>query len=183
LRRIAPRHWDASMAVLTPGPFNAAYYEHALMAEALGAAIVEGNELAVYDNVLFRHGGGELPRVDVLYTRGSAEGIGPLVFRGDSLLGVPGVISAWMHGNLALANAPGTGVADDKVIYQYVPAMIRYFLGETPILPNVPTHDLAEERQLRHVQQNLDSIVIKPVDASGGYGVIFGRHLTEARRE
>jgi uncharacterized circularly permuted ATP-grasp superfamily protein len=88
-----------------------------------------------------------------------------------------------MHGNLAIANAPGTGVADDKVIYQYVPAMIRYYLGETPILPNVPTHDLADERQLHHVQQNLDGMVIKPVDASGGYGVIFGKQLSGAQRE
>ena len=183
LRRIAPRQWDASMAVLTPGVFNAAYYEHALMAEALGASIVEGNDLTVYDNVLFRHREGELNRVDVLYTRVSAEWIDPLVFRGDSLLGIPGVISAWMHGNLAIANAPGTGVADDKVIYQYVPAMIRYYLGETPILPNVPTHDLADERQLRHVQANLDSLVIKPVDASGGYGVIFGKHLSSGQHE
>ena len=183
LRRIAPRQWDASMAVLTPGTFNAAYYEHVLMAEALGAAIVEGSDLTVYDNVLFRHRGGELHRVDVLYTRVSAEWLDPLVFRGDSLLGIPGVISAWMHGNLAIANAPGTGVADDKVIYQYVPAMIRYYLGETPILPSVPTHDLADERELRHVRDDLDHIVIKPADASGGYGVIFGKHLSSERRE
>ena len=183
LRRIAPRQWDASMAVLTPGTFNAAHYEHMLMAEALGATIVEGSDLIVFDNVLFRHHDGELDRVDVLYTRVSAEWIDPLVFRGDSLLGVPGVISAWMHGNLAIANAPGTGVADDKVIYQYVPAMIRYYLGETPILPNVPTHDLVDERQLRHVQENLDGIVVKPVDASGGYGVIFGKQLSSARRD
>jgi uncharacterized circularly permuted ATP-grasp superfamily protein len=183
LRRIAPRQWDANVAVLTPGPYNAAHYEHAMMAEALGAEIVEGTDLTVYDNVLFRHGRGELHRVDVLYTRVSAEWLDPLVFRGDSLLGVPGVISAWMHGNLAIANAPGTGVADDKVIYQYVPAMIRYYLGETPILPNVPTHDLADERQLHHVQQNLDGIVIKPVDASGGYGVIFGKQLSGVQRE
>jgi uncharacterized circularly permuted ATP-grasp superfamily protein len=183
LRRIAPRQWDASLALLTPGTYNAAYYEHALMAEALGAAIVEGSDLAVYDNVLFHHRGGELHRVDVIYTRVSAEWLDPLVFRGDSLLGVPGLISAWMHGNLAIANAPGTGVADDKVIYHYVPAMIRYYLGESPILPNVPTHDLADARHLRHVQENLDSIVIKPVDASGGYGVTFGRLLSRADRE
>jgi uncharacterized circularly permuted ATP-grasp superfamily protein len=182
LRRIAPRQWDASVALLTPGAYNAAYYEHELMAEALGATIVEGSDLTVYDNVLYRHGGGELHQVDVLYARVSAEWLDPLVFRPDSYLGVPGIISAWMHGNVSIANAPGTGVADDKAIYQYVPEMIRYYLGENPILPNVPTHDLSSPKQLKHVQTHLENMVIKPVDASGGYGVIFGKLLSQEQR-
>jgi len=179
LQRIAPRQWDASIVVLTPGRYNAAWYEHNLLAEGLGARLVEGRDLIVHeDEVWFRDEEGALVHVDVVYSRVNCEWIDPLVFRPDSLLGIPGLIEAWRRGNVALANAPGTGVADDKAIYPYVPAMIRYFLGEDPLLDNVPTYDVADDTQRRHVIANLDRMVLKPVDASGGYGIHFGRLLS-----
>ena len=182
LQRIAPRPWDASIAVLTPGPFNAAFYEHRLLAEAVGGVLVEGRDLVVRDDEVWRRTPDGLEPVDVIYSRVNADWLDPLVFRSDSLLGVPGLIDAWRRGNVAIANAPGTGVADDKAIYPYVPEMIRYFLGEEPVLPNVPTFDLTDAAQRQHVVNNLDGMVLKPVDASGGYGILFGSHLSAAER-
>jgi uncharacterized circularly permuted ATP-grasp superfamily protein len=184
LERIAPRPWAAEIAVLTPGPFNAAYYEHAMLAEGLGAALVEGRDLWVDDDQVYRRDvDGGYRHVDVIYSRVNSEWVDPLVFRADSMLGAPGIIEAWRRGNVALANAPGTGVADDKAVYPYVPEMIRYYLGEEPLLDNVATYDLTDAAQRSHVAANIDRIVFKPVDASGGYGIHFGRLMARAERE
>ncbi len=184
LQRIAPRQWDASLVVLTPGRYNAAYYEHQLLAQAIGGTLVEGRDLIVQEDEVWRQtpaGGHEL--VDVIYSRVNAEWLDPLVFRSDSLLGVPGLIEAWRRGSVALANAPGTGVADDKALYPYVPKMIRYYLGEAPILDSAPTYDITDDRQRQHVVANLERMVLKPVDASGGYGILFGDKLSAAESE
>ncbi|MHB8717722.1 MAG: circularly permuted type 2 ATP-grasp protein [Candidatus Dormibacteria bacterium] len=184
LERIAPRPWEADVVVLTPGPYNAAYYEHRMLAERMRATLVEGRELTVVEDEVYRSDPeGFVHRVDVIYSRVNSEWLDPLVFRSDSMLGAPGLIEAWRRGNVAIANAPGTGVADDKAIYPYVPAMIRYYLGEEPLLENVPSYDLADPAQRAHVLANLDSMVLKPVDASGGYGIHFGRLLSRERRE
>ena len=184
LQRIAPKPWRANIAVLTPGTYNAAFYEHRLLAEGLGAALVEGRDLIVHEDEVYRRAAdGTMEHVDVIYSRVNSEWIDPLVFRPDSMLGTPGIIEAWRRGNVALANAPGTGVADDKAIYPYVPAMIRYYLGEEPLIPNVPTYDVGDDVQRRHVVANLDRMVLKPVDASGGYGIHFGKLLSARERE
>jgi uncharacterized circularly permuted ATP-grasp superfamily protein len=183
LQRIAPRQWDANLVVLTPGRFNAAYYEHELLAEAIGGGLVEGRDLIVQEDEVWRRTDAGFERVDVIYSRVNAEWLDPLVFRPDSLLGSPGLIEAWRRGSVAIANAPGTGVADDKAIYPYVPAFIRYYLGEEPLIDNVATYDITDEQQRRHVIANIDSMVLKPVDASGGYGILFGRLLSTERRE
>jgi uncharacterized circularly permuted ATP-grasp superfamily protein len=184
LQRIAPRPWLADIAVLTPGPYNAAYYEHGLLAEGLGAALVEGRDLWVHDDQVYRRDAdGGSTHVDVVYSRVNSEWIDPLVFRSESMLGCPGIIEAWRRGNVALANAPGTGVADDKAIYPYVPEMIRYYLGEEPLLDNVATYDLTDRVQRSHVLASFDRIVFKPVDASGGYGIHFGRLMGRAERD
>jgi uncharacterized circularly permuted ATP-grasp superfamily protein len=184
LQRIAPRPWAATIAVLTPGVYNAAYYEHRLLAEGLGASLVEGRDLIVTeDEVYTRDADGLMVRIDVIYSRVNSDWVDPLVFRSDSMLGSPGLIEAWRRGNVALANAPGTGVADDKAIYPYVPAMIRYYLGEEPLIDNVPTFNVGDDVQRRHVVANLDRMVLKPVDASGGYGIHFGRLLGTRERE
>jgi uncharacterized circularly permuted ATP-grasp superfamily protein len=183
LQRIAPRPWEADIVVLTPGSYNAAYYEHRMLAERMGATLVEGHELIVSEDEVYRRDGeGEVQRVDVIYSRVTCEWLDPLVFRRDSLLGAPGIIEAWRRGHVAIANAPGTGVADDKAIYPYVPAMIRYYLGEEPLFDNVTTYDLGDAVQLEHVATNLDAMVLKPVDASGGYGIHFGRLMSAAER-
>ena len=184
LQRIAPRPWDATVAVLTPGTYNSAYYEHRLLALGLGAELVEGRDVIVHEDEVYRRDAeGGMERIDVLYSRVNSEWIDPLVFRRDSMLGSPGIIEAWRRGNVALANAPGTGVADDKAIYPYVPAMIRYYLGEEPLIDKVPTYDVGDDVQRRHVVARLDSMVLKPVDASGGYGLHFGRLLAADERE
>jgi uncharacterized circularly permuted ATP-grasp superfamily protein len=183
LQRIAPRQWDADIVVLTPGAYNAAYYEHRLLADEMNATLVEGHELIVVEDEVYRRDSeGVAQHVDVIYSRVNSEWLDPLVFRRDSMLGAPGLIEAWRRGNVAIANAPGTGVADDKVIYPYVPAMIRYYLGEEPLMDNVPTYDLTDERQRAHVVTNIGSMVLKPVDASGGYGLHFGRLMSSPDR-
>jgi uncharacterized circularly permuted ATP-grasp superfamily protein len=182
LQRIAPRPWEASIAVLTPGSYNAAFYEHRLLAEAIGGALVHGNDLVVHEEEVFRRTDAGLERVDVIYSRVNAEWIDPLVFRPDSMLGAPGIIEAWRRGNVAIANAPGTGVADDKAVYPYVPAMVRYYLDQDALLDNVPTFDVGEPVQRSYVIANLERMVLKPVDASGGYGIRFGKLLSAAER-
>ena len=183
LQRIAPRPWEASIVLLTPGPYNAAYYEHRLLAEEMGATLVEGRELIVSEDEVYRRDAdGAIQRVDVIYSRVNSDWLDPLVFRSESMLGAPGVIEAWRRGNVAIANAPGTGVADDKAIYPYVPAMIRYYLGEEPLIDNVPTYDLGDGRQRDHVIVHLEQMVFKPVDASGGYGIHFGRLASALER-
>jgi uncharacterized circularly permuted ATP-grasp superfamily protein len=183
LQRIAPRPWEAAIAVLTPGEYNAAYYEHRLLAEQMGATLVEGHELIVAEDEVYRRDpDGSIQRVDVIYSRVNSDWLDPLVFRSESMLGAPGLIEAWRRGNVAIANAPGTGVADDKAIYPYVPAMIRYYLGEEPLIDNVPTYDLGDDVQRTHVVVNIEKMVLKPVDASGGYGIHFGRLMSAKER-
>ena len=182
LQRIAPRPWEARIAVLTPGPYNAAFFEHRMLADAIGGVLVSGADLVVHEDEVYCRCDGGLERVDVIYSRVNAEWLDPLLFRPESLLGPPGLIEAWRRGNVAIANAPGSGVSDDKAIYPYVPAMVRYYLGEEPLIDNVPTYDISDDRQRRHVAAHLDRMVIKPVDASGGYGVAFGRLMSTAER-
>ena len=182
---LSPRPGDTPViAVLTPGPFNSAYFEHAHLAQQLGAQLVEGVDLVVDDDdVLLMRTVGGLVRVDVLYRRVDDLFLDPEVFRPDSVLGVPGVMRAWRAGNVAIVNAPGAGVADDKALYAYVPQLIRYYLGEDPILPNVPTYLCADDRQRSHVLAHLGEMVVKPANESGGYGVFIGPRSTRAERE
>ncbi|TMD98675.1 MAG: circularly permuted type 2 ATP-grasp protein [Chloroflexi bacterium] len=182
LERIAPRPWEARIAVLTPGPYNAAFFEHRMLADAIGGVLVSGDEIVVHEDEVYCRCASGLERVDVIYSRVNAEWLDPLLFRPESLLGPPGLVEAWRRGNVAIANAPGSGVADDKAIYPYVPAMVRYYLGEEPLIDNVPTYDISDDRQRRHVVAHLDRMVIKPVDSSGGYGVTFGRLMSAAER-
>jgi uncharacterized circularly permuted ATP-grasp superfamily protein len=175
-RSVMPR-----IAVLTPGIFNSAYFEHAFLAQQIGAELVEGDDLVVQDDdcVYIRtiHG---LEKVDVIYRRIDDQFLDPEVFRKDSKLGAKGLMRAWKAGHVALANAPGAGVADDKVVYAFVPDMIRYYLNEEPILPNVPTYLCSEPEQLNYVLAHLDELVVKPANESGGYGMLIGPHATRA---
>jgi len=172
---------DPEVVVLTPGIYNSAYFEHAYLAQRMGAELVEGGDLLVdTDDCVYMRTVAGLKRVDVIYSRINAEFLDPEALRPDSVLGVRGLIRAWRAGNVAIANAPGTGVADDKVVYAYVPAMIRYFLGEEPLLPNVPTHLCSDPDQLQYVLDHLPELVIKPANESGGYGMLVGPQATEA---
>jgi uncharacterized circularly permuted ATP-grasp superfamily protein len=170
------------VAVLTPGVHNSAYFEHAYLAQLMGAHLVEGSDLVVEDDAVFMRTVGGPVRVDVIYRRVDDLFLDPEVFRPDSTLGVPGLMRAWRAGNVALANAPGAGVADDKVVYAYVPALIRYYLGEDPLIPNVPTFLCSEPAQRRHVLAHLEELVVKPANESGGYGVFIGPQSTRAQR-
>ncbi|WP_250462730.1 circularly permuted type 2 ATP-grasp protein [Microbulbifer litoralis] len=184
LAAISPRHQrEPVMAVLTPGIFNSAYFEHAFLAQQLGAELVEGSDLLVGENdcVYMRTIDG-LEQVDVIYRRIDDLFLDPEVFRRDSVLGVPGLMRAWKAGNVALANAPGAGVADDKVVYAFVPDIIKYYLDQDPILENVQTYLCDDPKQREHVLKNIDSLVIKPANESGGYGMLIGPHATEKER-
>ncbi len=182
LASIAPRRETderPEIVVLTPGIYNSAYFEHSYLARTMGAELVEGGDLVIGDDdcVYLRSIDG-LRRVDVIYRRIDDTFIDPEAFRPDSMLGVPGIMRAWRKGNVALANAPGSGVADDKVVYSYVPEIIRYYLAEEPILPNVPTWRCSDEADLEHVLDNLADLVVKPANESGGYGMLIGPHAT-----
>ncbi len=167
------------IVVLTPGIYNSAYFEHAYLAQQMGAQLVEGSDLVVNDDdcVYMRTIEG-LEKVDVIYRRIDDDFLDPEVFRKDSTLGVPGLMRAWKAGNVSLANAPGAGVADDKVVYAYVPEMIRYYLNEEPILPNVETYLCDNPEHLEYVLEHLPELVVKPANESGGYGMIVGPHAT-----
>jgi len=181
LRAAAPSDVaDPTVAVLTPGVHNSAHFEHAFLARRMGAELVEGRDLFCRDDRLWmRTVRGPRP-VHVIYRRIDDEFLDPVHFVPDSLLGVPGLLNAARAGNVAIANAVGNGVADDKAIYPYVPKMIDYYLGETAILPNVETFDLADPDQRQHVLERLDRMVVKPVDGSGGYGLVIGNQASEA---
>ena len=172
------------ICVLTPGVFNSAYFEHSFLAQQLGAVLVEGCDLVVDDNdcVFIRNVEG-LQKVDVIYRRVDDEFLDPEVFRKDSTLGAKGLIRAWKAGNVAIANAPGAGVADDKVVYSYVPDIIRFYLNEEPILANVPTWRCDDAESRAYVLENLESLVVKPANESGGYGMMIGPQSTEAERK
>ena len=186
LRSIAPDDVDGKpeIVVLTPGIFNSAYFEHSYLARTMGVELVEGSDLVVGDDdcVYMRTIDG-LKRVDTIYRRIDDTFIDPEAFRPDSMLGVPGVMRAWRAGNVALANAPGSGVADDKVIYSYVPEIIRYYMDEDAILPNVPTWRCSDKQQLDHVLKNIGDLVVKPANESGGYGMLVGPHASRAEHD
>ncbi|MCS6772156.1 MAG: circularly permuted type 2 ATP-grasp protein [Kiritimatiellae bacterium] len=181
LQAIAPEHRaKPSVVVLTPGPYNSAYFEHSLLARAMGVPLVQGEDLMVHQGrVLLRTTSGLEP-VDVIYRRIDDDFLDPLAFRPDSVLGVPGLMEAYCSGGVAIANAPGTGVADDKVVYAYVPEMIRFFLDQEPILPNVPTYLCWVESDRNYVLEHIDRLVVKAANESGGYGMLIGPVATRA---
>jgi len=171
------------VAVLTPGIHNSAYFEHSYLAQQMGVPLVEGRDLVVNDGFVYMRTIYGFERIDILYRRVDDDFLDPHAFRKDSLLGVPGLFSVYRNGNVALANAPGTGIADDKVVYAYTPDIIRYYLSEEPIIPIVPTHLCWEETQRKYVLANLDKLVIKPANESGGYGMLIGPHSTVEQQE
>ena len=184
LRAMAPvDRPEPTIVLLTPGSYNSAYFEHTFLAREMGIELVEGRDLFVHDNVVYMRTTGGPQRVDVIYRRVDDDFLDPLQFRRDSTLGVAGLFNAFRAGNVSLANAVGTGVADDKAIYAFVPEMIRFYLGEDPILNNVETFLLTDDVQRRHVLQNLDTLVVKAVGESGGYGMLIGPHSTAQQRE
>ena len=183
LRSVAPPNCkgDPTVVVLTPGFHNSAYYEHSFLADKLGVELVEGSDLFVRDDILFMRTTEGPKRVDIVYRRVDDDFLDPLMFRPDSILGVPGMFSAFSCGNLTIANAPGTGVADDKAIYSYMPEIVRFYSGQDALLQNVPTWRCREPEALAHVLANLSDLVVKEVDGSGGYGMLVGPHATKAQ--
>lgn len=173
---------DPTVVLLTPGPYNSAYFEHAFLAQQMGIELVQNSDLVVLDGEVRMRTTRGLKRVDVIYRRIDDDFLDPEIFRPDSLLGVPGIMGVYRAGRVALANAPGTGVADDKVIYAYVPKMIRYYLGEDAILPNVPTYVCLDEKDRDYVLEHLDRLVVKPAHESGGYGMLMGPSSTAEQR-
>lgn len=174
---------DPTVVVLSPGIYNSAYFEHSFLAQQMGVELVEGRDLVVVDGYLQMRTTKGLKRVDVFYRRIDDDFLDPKAFRSDSMLGVPGLMEVYRNGRLAMANAPGTGVADDKVVYAYVPKMIQYYLGESEIVPNVPTYLCWEDDQRQYVLENLDKLVVKAANESGGYGMLIGPHATPEQRE
>ena len=177
-----PSSTPPQVVVLSPGIYNSAYFEHSFLAQQMGVQLVEGRDLTVSGGDVFMRTTKGLQRVDIIYRRVDDDFLDPEVFRADSLLGVPGLMAAYRAGRVALANAPGNGIADDKVIYAYVPEMIRYYEGEDPILPNVPTYLCWRDADRQHVLANLDKLVVKAANESGGYGMLVGPHSTEEQR-
>lgn len=180
LQYIAPKSVEMpTVVLLTPGPYNSAYFEHAYLAQQMGIQLVEGRDLVVQDDIVFMRTTRGFEKVDVIYKRIDDDYLDPEVFKKDSLLGVPGIFGAYKKGNVALANAPGTGIADDKVVYAYTPQIIKYYLNEDPIIPIVPTFVCSDEKQRSHVLKNLDKLVVKAANLSGGYGMLIGPHSTK----
>ena len=178
---IAPAHvLDPQLVLLSPGIYNAAYFEHVFLAREMGVPLVEGRDLLVENAHVFMRTVAGLQPVHVIYRRLNDEFLDPALFRADSVLGVRGLFDAWRRGNVAIANAVGTGVADDKATYAYMPRIIRYYLDEDPVLDNVPTHICREAEGLRYTLDHLAELVVKPVGESGGYGLIIGPHATRA---
>lgn len=173
---------DPNVVLLSPGVFNSAYYEHTFLARQMGIRLVEGRDLLVHDNVVYMRTTSGLQRVDIIYRRIDDDYLDALTFRPDSQLGVNGLFNAYRAGNVVLANAIGTGIADDKAVYVYVPAMIRYYLGEDPILPNIETYLLEDAVQRQHVLENIGEMVVKAVGEAGGYGMLIGPHSTKAEQ-
>jgi len=183
LQYLAPENVESpTIGLLTPGIHNSAYFEHSFLAQQTGIELVEGNDLAVMDGYVYMRTTSGFQKVDVLYRRIDDDFLDPLAFNPDSLLGVPGLMDVYSSGGLALANAPGTGVADDKVVYAYVPKIIKYYMDEDPILPNVPTYVCWDEKDRGYVLNNLEKLVVKPANESGGYGMLMGTHSTAKQR-
>jgi len=183
LQSLVPNVDDPTIVLLSPGVFNSAYYEHTFLARQMGIQLVEGPDLLVHENIVYMRTTGGLKRVDVIYRRIDDDYLDALTFRPDSHLGVKGLFNAYRLGNVVLANAVGTGIADDKAVYAYVPALIRYYLGEDPILVNVETFILENAAQRQHVIQNIDQMVVKAVGEAGGYGMLIGPHSTREEQQ
>jgi uncharacterized circularly permuted ATP-grasp superfamily protein len=173
---------EPKVVVLTPGIYNSAYFEHSFLAQQMGVELVEGRDLVVADGFVFMRTTQGFERVDVIYRRLDDDFLDPKAFRPDSLLGVPGIFDVYRSGRVALANAPGNGIADDKVVYGYVPKIIKYYLDQDPIIPNVPTYMCWDEKEREHVLANLDKYVVKAANESGGYGMLVGPHATPEQR-
>jgi uncharacterized circularly permuted ATP-grasp superfamily protein len=182
LKSVAPMtaSADPTVVLLTPGIYNSAYYEHSFLADKLGVELVEGRDLFVKDDLVFMRTTQGPKRVDVIYRRIDDDFLDPLAFRADSVLGVPGLMSVYQAGNVTLANAVGTGIADDKAVYSYMPAIVKFYLGEEPILKNVPTWRCREAEHLTYVLDNLEQLVVKEVHGSGGYGMLIGPKADKA---
>ena len=185
LTSLSPRRINRpSIAVLTPGIYNSAYFEHSFLAQQMGAELVEGSDLVVgEDDCVYMKTVDGLERVDVIYRRIDDLFLDPEAFNPESVLGVPGVMRAWKKGNVALANAPGAGVADDKVVYAFVPRIIQYYLGEDPLIPNVETYLCVNDKERDYVLANLDKLVVKPANESGGAGMLVGPHSTKKEQK
>ena len=184
LESVKPKGVDEPVCVIiTPGVYNSAYYEHSFLAKEMGVSLVEGRDLFVENDFVYMRTIHGPEKVDVIYRRVDDLFIDPLVFKKDSLLGVPGLFSVYQKGNVTLVNAPGTGVADDKAVYTYMPQIIKYYLDEDPILNNVHTYHCSRKDELSYVLENIDKLVVKPVDESGGYGISIGNKLTKAEIE
>ncbi len=178
--RYQAEHIDnPTIVVLTPGVYNSAYFEHTFLAQQMGVELVEGRDLVVIDKVVFMKTTQGLKRVDVIYRRIDDEFLDPKVFNPKSMLGVAGIMEAYLAGNVVIVNAPGVGISDDKGIYPYVPEIIKYYLGEEPILENVPTYLCWKDGQRKYVIDNIDKLVVKPTNMSGGYGIMIGPHSTK----
>ncbi len=178
-----PQAASPTAVVLTPGVYNSAYFEHTFLAQQMGIELVQGSDLIVDDGYVYMRTTKGVTKVDVIYRRIDDDFLDPECFREDSCLGVPGLIDAYRRGNVTLANAPGTGVADDKAVYAYVPAIIKYYLGEDAILDNVPTYVCSDPSQCDHVVNNLHELVVKPTNESGGYGILMGPQSTQEERD
>lgn len=184
LRYVAPDGIEKpNVIVLTPGIYNSAYFEHAFLAQQMGVPLAQGADLVVAEDKVYLRTTSGLAQVHVIYRRIDDEYLDPHVFRKDSMLGVPGIMECYRKGNVALVNAPGTGIADDKAVYAYVPQIIKYYLDEDPIIPNVPTYICRDKKQRDYVLANLDKLVVKAVNLSGGYGMLIGPKSTAAERE
>ena len=187
LRRASPRNMSQErepvVVLLTPGVFNSAYFEHSFLARMMGVEIVEGRDLVVHEARVYTRTTRGLSPVDVIYRRVDDDFVDPLTFKADTMLGVPGLFNAYRAGNVTLANAVGTGVADDKATYAFVPEMIRYYLKEEPVLPNVPTYLAYRDDDRKYILEHLDELVVKSVNESGGYGMLIGPHSTVEQRE
>lgn len=183
LQYVAPKGASRpTVVVLTPGIYNSAYFEHSFLAQQMGVELVEGSDLVVHEGYVCMRTTTGLKRVDVIYRRIDDTFLDSQVFRPDSVLGVPGLMEVYRAGRVSLANAPGTGVADDKAVYAWVPQIIKYYLNEDIILPNVPTYSCWDETQREHVLANIDKLVVKPTNESGGYGIVLGPRASEAER-
>lgn len=185
LESLAPAHCEDTplVVLLTPGMYNSAYFEHSFLAQKMGIPLVQGSDLIVEDGIVWMQTTKGPRRVDVIYRRIDDDFLDPAVFRADSLLGVRGIVDAYRQGNVTLANAPGNGVADDKVIYSYVPDMIRYYEGGDAIIPNVETYLCWRDADRQHVLANLDKLVVKAANEAGGYGMLVGPHSTKEQQD
>jgi uncharacterized circularly permuted ATP-grasp superfamily protein len=180
MKSVSPRNIEnPNCVVLTPGMYNSAYFEHMYLAQQMGVELVEGRDMVVKDDFVYMQTTKGLVKIDVIYRRIDDDFLDPDYFRPDSVLGVKGLMKSYLKGNVTLINAPGTGVADDKAIYHFVPQIIKYYLGEEPILNNVHTYICDNELDLKYVLENVDKLVVKPVDMSGGYGITIGDRLTK----